>query len=331
MVGAVVLAGDAIVGEGFHAEFGGPHAEAVALEAAGERSQGATLVVTLEPCAHVAKQPACADRIVAAGIRRVVAAMPDGFPPAAGGADRLRAAGIEVEIGLFRELAERQNAVYLHSLKSVRRPFVALKLSTSLDCRIADQAGVSRWISGDAARDYVHWLRAGYDAIGVGGRTALADNPALTVRGEVEPRQPPRRIVFLGGRRLPTDSELVRTAREIPTLVVVDNLFQAESAALAEQGVTVVPAGGLEDAMEELWSRGIRSLLVEGGGRLGGSLLAKNLVDRFVLIVSPVWLGDTGVPAIRGLEVPSLLVAERWITVDRKGLGQDTVLVFDRA
>jgi diaminohydroxyphosphoribosylaminopyrimidine deaminase/5-amino-6-(5-phosphoribosylamino)uracil reductase len=256
--------------------------------------------------------------------------MPDGYPPAAGGADRLRAAGVEVELGVLREQAERQNAAYLHSLRPVRRPFVALKLSTSLDYRIADQAGVSRWISGDAARDYVHWLRAGYDAIGVGGRTAIADNPALTVRGEIEPRVPPRRVVFLGGKRLPVDSELVRTARDIPTIVVVDGLFQSDSAFLADHGVTVVPAGGLEDAMEELWSRGIRSLLVEGGGRLGGSLLARGLVDRFVWIASPVWLGDTGVPAIRGLEVPSLLVAERWVTVDRKGLGQDTVLVFDR-
>jgi diaminohydroxyphosphoribosylaminopyrimidine deaminase / 5-amino-6-(5-phosphoribosylamino)uracil reductase len=330
LVGALVLAGDAVVGEGFHAEFGGPHAEAVALASAGDRARGGTLVVTLEPCAHVAKQPACVDLIAAAGIRRVVVAMPDPFPLAAGGAERLRAAGVEVEVGLLRDEAERQNALYLHAIRAVRRPFVALKLATSLDYRIADQAGVSRWISGDAARDYVHHLRAGYDAIGVGGRTAVADNPALTVRGEIEPRIAPRRVVFLGGRRLSLESELVRTAREVPTLVVVDGLFQSEGAALADHGVEIVPAGGLEDAMEELWSRGVRSIVIEGGGRLAGSLLARRLVDRFVWLVSPVWLGDTGVPAVRGYDVPSLLVAERWHPVERKGLGQDTALVFDR-
>jgi diaminohydroxyphosphoribosylaminopyrimidine deaminase/5-amino-6-(5-phosphoribosylamino)uracil reductase len=331
LVGAVVLSGETVVGEGFHAEFGGPHAEAVALEAAGDRANGATLVVNLEPCIHTAKQPPCVDLIVAKGIKRVVAAMPDPNPPAAGGADRLRAAGVEVVLGPCREDAERQNAVYLRAHEPIRRPFVTLKLATSLDHRIADQSGVSRWISGDAARDYVHWLRAGYEAIGVGGRTALMDNPSLTVRGEVEPRLPPTRVVFLGSRRLPLDAHLVRTAGEIPTMVVVDALFQFENASLAAFGVEIVPAADLADAMEELWARGIRSIIIEGGGRLAGSLLARGLVDRFVWVVSPVWLGDRGVPAIRGYDVASLLVAERWTTIDRKSLGQDTVLVFDKS
>jgi diaminohydroxyphosphoribosylaminopyrimidine deaminase/5-amino-6-(5-phosphoribosylamino)uracil reductase len=330
LVGAVVLSGDLTVGEGFHAEFGGPHAEAVALAAAGARAEGSTLVVNLEPCAHVGKQPSCAELIIARGVRRVVIAMPDPGPVSAGGAERLIAAGVDVEIGPFREQAERQNAVFLHQAKVARRPFIAVKLATSLDHRIADSAGHSRWISGEPARDYVHWLRAGYDAIAVGGRTAVVDHPSLTVRGAIEPRVPPGRIVFLGGRRLPLDAPLVRTAHEIPTFVVVDGLFQSESAALVEHGIEVIPAGGLEDAMEQLWARGIQSILVEGGGRLSGSLLGRGLVDRFVWIVSPVWLGESGVPAIRGLDVPSLLQAERWSTVDRKALGQDTVLVFDR-
>lgn len=330
MVGAVVLRDDGIVGEGYHAEYGGPHAEAVALAAAGERARGATLVTTLEPCCHHGKQPPCADLVVEAGIRRVVIAMPDPNPVAAGGAARLEAAGIEVAIGAGRREAEDQNAIFLHGLSSAVRPYVAVKLATSLDHRIADPAGHSRWISGDEARDWVHWFRAGFEAIGVGGRTALVDNPALTVRGAVEPRTPPRRVVFLGSRRLSLDSTLVRTAREIPVVVVASGLGQADTAALLERGVTVVSSPGLEESLVALHAMGVRSIVVEGGGRLAGSLLAAGLVDRLAWIISPVWLGDHAIPGTRGFMVPSLMEAERWRIVERAGLGQDTLLLFDR-
>jgi diaminohydroxyphosphoribosylaminopyrimidine deaminase/5-amino-6-(5-phosphoribosylamino)uracil reductase len=186
LVGAVVLADDAIVGEGFHAEFGGPHAEVVALAAAGDRARGATLISTVEPCNHEGKQPACTDLIVRAGIRRVVVGMPDPNPVARGGLSRLEQAGVEVEISPLRDQAERQNAIFLHTHSESPRPFVAVKLATSLDHRIADPAGHSRWISGDEARDWVHWFRAGFGAIGVGGRTALVDF-------EVESSPGPRR------------------------------------------------------------------------------------------------------------------------------------------
>jgi diaminohydroxyphosphoribosylaminopyrimidine deaminase/5-amino-6-(5-phosphoribosylamino)uracil reductase len=329
-VGAVVLQDGQIVGEGYHAEFGGPHAEAVALAAAGARARGGTLVTTLEPCAHHGKQPPCADLIAAAGIQRVVVAMPDPNPIAAGGADRLRAAGVELEVGFRRQEAEDQNAIFLHTLTRVARPFVAVKIATSLDHRIADPAGHSRWISGDEARDWVHWFRAGFDAIGVGGRTALVDNPALTVRGSVEPRQPPRRVVFLGSRRLSLDSTLVRTAREIPTVAVVGGMGQADAAALLDRGVTLVAAQALDEALVALHAMGVQSMVVEGGGRLAGSLLAGGLVDRLAWIISPVWLGDHAIPATRGFVVPSLMEAERWRIVERRPLGQDTLLMFDR-
>ena len=164
LVGAVVLDGGEAVGEGWHAEYGEQHAEPIALAAAGPRARGATLVVTLEPCAHQGKQPPCVDAILRAGIRRVVAALPDANPVAAGGAAALRAAGVSVELGLERSAAEAQNAAFLHGLGNPERPFVALKLATSLDGRIADLEGRSRWISGSDARGYVHWLRAGFDA-----------------------------------------------------------------------------------------------------------------------------------------------------------------------
>ncbi len=330
MVGAVVLADGVVVGEGYHAEFGGPHAEAVALAAAGTLARGGTLVTTLEPCSRFAKQPACTERIVRAGVRRVVIGMPDPNPAQIGGVERLRAAGVEVETGVLQAEIERQNAVFVRTFRTNPRPFVAVKLATSLDHRIADATGHSRWISGDEARDWVHWFRAGFSAIGVGGRTAQIDDPMLTVRGAVDPRVSPTRVVFLGGRKLPWESNLVRTAREIPTVIVSDQISSADAAALVERGVTVLRGGALPDVMAGLKRHGIDSIVVEGGGRLAGQLLADRLIDRFAWIISPVWLGDGGVPATRGYDVGSLLQAERWVVTERRPLGQDTLLVFDR-
>ncbi len=330
LVGAVVLAHGEPVGEGYHAEFGGPHAEAVALAAAGPRARDATLVTTMEPCAAVGKQPACVAAILAAGIRRVVIAMPDPNPAMAGGAASLRAAGLEVEVGLAREEAERQNAAFLHRHAGSRRPWVVVKLATSLDHRIADQSGHSRWISGEEARDWVHWLRAGFAAIGVGGRTAQVDDPSLTVRGDTEPRRAPTRVVFLGHRRLTLEAALIRTAREVPTILVAPEFTPADAAQFGDRGVTLIPAATLAEGLGEIGTRGIGSIVIEGGGRLTGALLAAGLVDRLAWIVSPVWLGEHGIPAVRGFEVGSLLQAERWVVAERKPLGQDTALLFDR-
>src|SRR5256712_10396494 len=196
LVGAVVLAGDTVVGEGYHAEYGGPQAEVVGLEAAGARARGATLVVNLEPCAHHGKTPRCTDAIVAAGVAGVVAALPDPDPQARGGAAALRAKGVAVSLGLLAEAAAALNAPFLFAREQAERPFVALKLATSIDGRIADAAGSSQWGSGEAAREHGHWLRAGVDALPGGGTTALRDNPQLTVRGVVTPRRPPVRVVF---------------------------------------------------------------------------------------------------------------------------------------
>src|SRR3989440_8823130 len=220
LVGAVVLAGDDVVAEGYHAEYGGPHAEVVALEAAGARARGTTLVVNLEPCAHHGKTPPCTDAILAAGVARVVAAISDPDPQAQGGAAVLRAKGVIVSIGLLAEAAAALNAPFLFAREQAERPFVALKLATSIDGRIADAAGSSQWVSGEAAREHVHWLRAGFDAIAVGGTTALRDNPQLTVRGAVAPRRPPVRVVFDRRAMLNLGVQLVSTAREVPTWVM---------------------------------------------------------------------------------------------------------------
>ncbi|HEY3012964.1 MAG TPA: bifunctional diaminohydroxyphosphoribosylaminopyrimidine deaminase/5-amino-6-(5-phosphoribosylamino)uracil reductase RibD [Gemmatimonadales bacterium] len=332
LVGAVVLQGGKLVGEGWHPEFGDRHAEAVALADAGERARGATMVVTLEPCAHQGKQPPCTEAIISSGIRRVVAAMRDPNPVAGGGSERLRQAGVEVEVGPLGEAAAAQNAIFLHSVAPRARPYVALKLATTLDGRIADGFGRSRWISGSEGREYVQWLRAGFDAIAVGGRTARLDDPSLTVRGTVQPRVPPRRVVFDRAADLGPQLTLLRSAGEIPTLVVVSpDAEPGRIKRLEAAGVTVLRAGALEEGLRSLRDLGIGSLLVEGGGQLAGSLLGAGLVDRYYWLQSPVWLGDDAVPALAGLPSRGLDQAERWRVVERRALGQDTLLVLDRS
>ena len=331
MVGATVLSGGSLVGEGWHAEYGDRHAETIALRDAGERARGGTLVVTLEPCAHRGKQPPCTEAILRAGVRRVVVGLADPNPIAAGGADRLRAAGIEVELGLLGQSAADQNAMFLHRFRNQDRPFVAVKLATSLDGRIADSAGRSRWISGERAQEYVHWLRAGFDAVGVGGRTARADDPQLTVRGPIEPRMEPRRVVFDAAADLDAELTVVRTARRVPTLLVASPAATAaRTERLAEAGVTIVPAATLAEGLRALRGLGIESLLVEGGGRLAGALLGQDLADRYYWVQSPLWLGERGVSAISGLPSEPIDRAARWRAVERRPLGEDTLLVVDR-
>src|SRR2546423_4943185 len=281
MVGAVILTGDRVVAEGYHAEYGGPHAEVVALQAAGERARGATLVVTLGPCAHHGKTRSCRAAILAAGVARVVAAIPDPDPQARGGAGALRAHGVTVAMGLLAEAGAALNAPFLFAREQAERPFVALKLATSIDGRIADAAGSSQWVSGEAAREHVHWLRAGFDAIAVGGTTALHDNPQLTVRGPVTPRRPPVRVVFDRRAMLNLGVRLVITAREVPTWVMSSLDAPPSSVTQLEQsGVRVVRPPTLRDGLRMLRETGIQSLLCEGGGALGARLLADGLVDR---------------------------------------------------
>src|SRR5437879_5163181 len=278
-VGGVVLRGNDMVAEGWHAEVGGPHAELAALHAAGDKARGGTLVVSLEPCAHHGKTPPCTDAIRAAGIRRVVAAVRDPDPDARGGFDILKRAGIETQVGLLADEAAAQNAPFLFTRLQTDRPFVALKLATSIDGRIADARGHSQWISGPEARDHVHWLRAGFDAIAVGGTTALTDNPQLTARGGITPRQPPVRIVFDRRAMLNLGVSLVQTAREVTTWVVASAVApMANVSGLAGNGVRAVRPEGRAQAFAQLRLAGIQSLLCEGGAALGTKQLEVGIV-----------------------------------------------------
>lgn len=331
LVGAVVLSGDAVVGEGYHAEYGAPHAEVVALQAAGERARGATLVVNLEPCAHHGKTPPCTDTIVKAGVTKVVAALSDPDPEARGGAGVLRGKGVIVSIGLLAEAAAALNAPFLFAREQRERPFVALKLATSIDGRIADAAGSSQWVSGEAAREYVHWLRAGFDAIAVGGTTALQDNPRLTVRGPVTPRRPPVRVVFDRRAMLNPSALLVSGAHEVPTWVMSSLEAPVSSVtALEQNGVRVFRPDSLASGLRMLRDAGIESVLCEGGGALGARLLTDGLVDRLYWVQAPVWLGEGAVPAFPGVPPQPLAAAPRWTPVERRVLGSDTLLVLDR-
>lgn len=330
LVGCVVLRDGTRVGEGWHAEYGGVHAERMALDAAGDRARGGTLVCTLEPCAHQGRQPPCVDAILAAGIARVVAALADPNPVAAGGARRLREAGLTVELGEYAHLAADQNAPFLHQFRDPARPWLALKLAQSLDGRIADADGRARWVSGPEARAWVQRERAGYDALLVGGATARQDDPQLTVRGELEPRVPPARVVVTTGADLPLDGALVRTAREVPVIVTArPDAPVARLRALEAAGVQVLLADDLPAALGALRRAGIGAVLAEGGGRLAGALLAAQAVDRLCLVQAPILLGE-GTPAFSGVPAQPIGAAVRWRLLERRSLGDDTLLQYAR-
>ena len=331
LVGSVVVRDGEVVGEGFHTEYGRPHAEVEALRAAGEAARGSTLYVTLEPCAHHGKTPPCTDAIIAAGVRRVVFAAPDPNPKAAGGCAVLEAEGVEVTRGVEMRAALDLNAPFFHGIAGPERPWTELKLALSLDGRVADREGRSAWITGEEARAEVHRLRAGFGAIAVGIGTALADDPRLTVRGPVEPRVPPARVVFDRRLRLPTDGRLARTAREVPVWVVsAPDAPEERRLALEALGVRVLAAASLEDGLGELRRAGIVSMFCEGGAGLAGALLRAECVDRLHLFHGPLFLGPRGADPFAALESPPIAEAERWRRLRTEAFGPDTLVTLSK-
>lgn len=335
LVGAVVVRDGEVVGEGYHGEWGGPHAEVRALEAAGETARGATLYVTLEPCNHFGKTPPCTDAVIRAGIRRVVIAARDPNPVAGGGVERLRTAGVEVVMGVEEGAALEQNAAFFHAFGGERRPWLALKYGLTLDARLSLEPGRPTPVTGEAARAEVHRLRAGFDAILVGSATALSDDPLLTVRGEISPRVPPVRVVIDSRLRLPLESRLVRTVADAPVWVLGGaEAPAAKRAALEAAGVRVIEAPTdrsgvvLDVALEALWEAGIRTILCEGGGRLGAGLLESGLVDRMYLFYAPRLFGAGGVPAFPGDGAAA--VAGEWRVSRAQRVGGDVLMMLDR-
>lgn len=305
MVGCVLWNGGRPVGEGFHRRYGGPHAEVEALRQAGGAARGATAYVTLEPCSHFGKTPPCAEALIAAGVSRVVAAMEDPFPAVAGrGFAKLRQAGIRVEHGLLAAEAAEQNAPYLKGIRR-GRPWVVAKWAMTLDGRIAAATGDSRWISGPESRERVHALRGRVDGIVVGAGTAKADDPLLTAR-PAGPRTATR-VVLDSLARLDPQSNLVRTAGDVPVLVVVGPDAPSEQRdVLTQAGCEVFVCPGpthairLGELLDELGRRRWTNLLVEGGGDVLGTFFDLGEIDEAWVFVAPKLIGGRTSPGPLG-------------------------------
>ena len=302
-VGAVVVAGGEVVGEGYHRGPGTPHAEAVALEQAGERARGAVLYVTLEPCCQQGHTGPCTEKIMAAGVGRVVVGAIDPNPAVDGrGLAALRAAGIDVALdsGVLHTLCEQLNEPFARFIRS-GLPFVTFKAAVSLDGKVAAAGGDSRWISSPESRRQVHQMRAAVDAVMVGAGTARRDDPLLTARDADGPA--PVRVVVSRTGDLPAEAVLATTARECPTILLTVSIDADRERALSASGVEVIRAAGLREGLAQLARRGLVDILCEGGPTLAGALLADGLVDRLVVFVAPLVLGR-GAPDLVALPAP---------------------------
>lgn len=338
MVGAVVVKAGRVIGEGFHAAAGEPHAEREALDACGEDPAGSTLYVSLEPCCHHGRTPPCTEAIVAAGLARVVVASDDPTPKASGrGLGILRDEGIDVEVagGEPAALARLLNQPFRKHARA-GRPHVVLKSAMTLDGKVATSTGDSKWISGEASRARAHRWRAEADAVAIGIGTAQADDPLLTARVEGVHRQP-RRVVFDSEAALALDSALVASLAESPLILVCSRAAtRVATDALEAAGVEIVVATGqneparIRSALNELGARDIQSVLLEGGPRLAGAFFDAGDVDEVRFFIAPVVAGGrmARVPVEgQGVEVISDALRSLATTVEQIG---DDVLITAR-
>jgi diaminohydroxyphosphoribosylaminopyrimidine deaminase/5-amino-6-(5-phosphoribosylamino)uracil reductase len=317
LVGCVIVdVNGEIAGEGVYIYENTTHAEVLALEQAGIKAKGGTAYVSLEPHSHYGKTPPCTEALINAGIKRVIAPVEDPNPLVSGtGFVRLREAGVEVVTGILADEAERQNEKFFHWHRT-GRPFVHLKMALSLDGRIATYTGDSRWITGDESLKRVYEIRHEYDAILIGANTAVVDNPHLTDRSKLPRRRPLVRVVLDNSLRLSIASNLVLTAREIPTIVFTDNEDAEKIADLKNEGVEVIyiAEGGrnLTGVLHELGKREIQSVLVEGGTETAGSFYDAKLIDKVSFFIAPIVIGGKDAPgAIGGVGAQRLSSAMR--------------------
>lgn len=304
MVGCVLVRDGEVVGEGHHEQAGGPHAEIVALRAAGEAARGATAYVSLEPCSHTGRTGPCSTALIEAGVARVVAAVADPNSQAAGGAAALRTAGVDVAVGLLEAEARQLNEVFFHGVRT-GRPFFVVKAAVSLDGRIAAADGSSQWLTGESARRAVQKLRAAVDAVIVGSQTVLTDDPHLTVRLDGYDGRQPLRVVLDRRGRVGADRHVCD--QEAPTLLY---------------------SGGLDRLPGVLWGRGVRSALVEGGAQVVGAFLRAGLADKVVVHVAPLLLGVEGRPLLDGPWAQTLAEAPRLQLHSVEQVGEDAALTL---
>ncbi|WP_047996926.1 bifunctional diaminohydroxyphosphoribosylaminopyrimidine deaminase/5-amino-6-(5-phosphoribosylamino)uracil reductase RibD [Puniceibacterium sp. IMCC21224] len=330
-VGCVIVQGGRIVGRGWTQPGGRPHAETVALAQAQRAAHGATAYVTLEPCAHQGQTPPCATALIQAGVGRVVAPLEDNDPRVSGkGFAMLRAAGIEVTCGILAKEAARDHAGFFLRT-GAGRPFVTLKLASSFDGRIATATGESRWITGPAARALVHGERARHDAVMVGAGTARMDDPALTVRGFGEMRQPVR-VVVSRLIDLPLMGQLARTARDIPVWICHGPDAPSELRKAWEGlGATLIPCSkngrqvNAASVLQALGNRGLTRVFCEGGGTLAATLLSADLVDALVGFTAGLAIGAEGQPSLGAMGLDRLTAAPRFDLTETRAVGADVL------
>jgi diaminohydroxyphosphoribosylaminopyrimidine deaminase/5-amino-6-(5-phosphoribosylamino)uracil reductase len=313
VVGAVLVKGGRIISMGYHGEVATPHAEDWAIQKAGELAKGATLYLNLEPCCHFGNNPPCTEKIIKAGIRKVVASMKDPNPLVNGkGFKILKRHGIEVRVGLLEQEAEQLNEVFIKYI-TTKMPFVVLKTAMTLDGKIATRTGASRWVAGAESRRYAHRLRNVYDAILVGVRTVLVDNPRLDVR-LVKKVKDPVRIVLDAYARTPTKADILKTGSAKTIIAVGPKAAKRKISQLEKAGAEVLkvsaPKGrvSIKELFKQLAKKGITSILIEGGGEVGASALEAGLVDKaYFFIVPKIFGGRDAVTPVegKGIKLPS--------------------------
>lgn len=329
-VGCVIVKDGVVVGEGWHRKAGTPHAEVHALREAGEAARGADVFVTLEPCSHHGRTPPCADALVDAGVARVVAGMVDPNPKVSGrGLARLRTAGVRVETGLLEEECRRLNEPFIKHV-TTGRPFVILKCAMTLDGKIATSHGDSKWITNDKSRAYVHRLRGMVDAVMVGSGTVAADDPLLTCR--VGRGKNPLRVVVDSSLRTPLHAQVVTDRAAGTIIATVQSADEEKADALRAAGAKVLTCQAddrwvdLDDLLVRLGTRGIQSVLLEGGGTLAGEALRRKLIDRFLFFYAPKLVGGTGKGPFAGDGVRLIADAVPLKQVSMRRFGSDMLV-----
>jgi len=327
-VGCVLVKDNQIISTGITAIGGRPHAEVVALTKAGNKAQGATAYVTLEPCSHYGKTPPCADALIEAGVDRVVIATKDTCAKVAGGGvKKLEDAGVQVVMGVCEEEARQVNEGFF-SVHEKERPYVTLKLATSSNGKIADKEGNSKWITGEDTRKLAHYIRAKNDAIMVGVGTVIADDPMLNCRLNGMEEQSPIRVVLDNNFRIPVNSKLVKTANEIPTYVICS--ADADSSKLESSGIEILKCNGevnVPEVLQMLAKQGITRLMVEGGSKVAASFVKENLVDELVWMKAKKMLDDDGISAIGGMEI-SDVVKSGFEKSSENNIGDDIIFSY---
>jgi diaminohydroxyphosphoribosylaminopyrimidine deaminase/5-amino-6-(5-phosphoribosylamino)uracil reductase len=331
MVGAILVKGDKLVGEGYHAKAGEAHAEVVALQRAREEARGAILYLNLEPCTHYGKTPPCAPQVIEAGVKRVIIGMEDPNPLVKGkGVEILKRAGVDVEVGILEKECRRLNEAFCKYILE-KEPFVILKAATTLDGKIATRNGDSKWISGEASRRFVHKLRNQVDGVLVGIGTVLKDDPLLTAR--IRGGRDPYRIILDSRLKISEEARVIGTSPSRAIIVTTELAPRDKIERLEKRGVQILIFGSKEErinlrsCLSKLGEMGMMNLMVEGGSQVNGSFLDEGLIDKLLLFLSPKLIGDHQALGIfGGRGISNLQEAIALKEIKTRKMGEDILL-----